>query len=87
MASPRAKTRRRASSTKLERGITRVDQPSTRTHGFVVRVGYRRTARGWRPKHTAFFGDARFGGKAKALAAARTWLKRLERTGKPPAKR
>ncbi|MGH7720794.1 MAG: hypothetical protein ACREON_18350 [Gemmatimonadaceae bacterium] len=86
MARTRSSTRR-ATSARLERGITRVDQPSTRTHGYVVRVGYRRTPRGWRPRHTSFFGDARHGSATKALAAARAWLRKLTRTGKPPQKR
>ncbi|HXY29630.1 MAG TPA: hypothetical protein VEI06_02885 [Gemmatimonadaceae bacterium] len=64
-----------------------MDQPSTRTHGFVVRVDYRRTPKGWRPRHTAFFGDVRHGGKKKALGAAENWLKVLRKTGKPPRKR
>jgi hypothetical protein len=57
-------------------GISRIDQASTRTHGFFVRVGYHRTRDGaWRPKHRSFFGDAGHGGKAKALKAATKWLK------------
>ena len=57
-------------------GISRIDQTSTRTHGYFVRVGYHRTKDGaWRPKHRAFFGDASHGGKAKALKAATKWLK------------
>lgn len=60
----------------LPSGISRIDQESTRTHGFFVRVGYHRTRDGaWRPKHRAFFGDASHGGKAKALKAAMKWLK------------
>lgn len=68
-------------------GISRVDQEATRTHGYVVRVDYRRTSTGWRPKHTAFFGDASHGGKGKALTAAQDWLKSLRKTGKPPKRR
>lgn len=57
-------------------GISRIDQESTRTHGYFVRVGYHRTAEGsWRPKDRAFFGDAGHGGKEKALKAAMKWLK------------
>jgi hypothetical protein len=70
----RRTTRRKSSS--LPAGISRIDQPSTRTHGYFVRVGYHRTRDGaWRPKHRAFFGDAGHGGKAKALKAAAKWLK------------
>ncbi|MGQ0765646.1 MAG: hypothetical protein ACT4OZ_08270 [Gemmatimonadota bacterium] len=57
-------------------GISRIDQESTRTHGYFVRVGYHRTKEGaWRPKHRAFFGDASHGGKPKAFKAAVKWLK------------
>jgi hypothetical protein len=67
-------TRRKASN--LPAGISRIDQPSTRTHGYFVRVGYHRTKDGaWRPKHRAFFGDASHGGKAKGLKSAEKWLK------------
>ena len=72
-AAKKGATRRSSSSTA---GISRIDQTSTRTHGFFVRVGYHRTKDGaWRPKHRAFFGDASHGGKAKALKAAAKWLK------------
>ena len=71
----------------LPPGICRVDQASTRTFGYVVRVGHRRTPRGWRPKFKAYFGDVTFGGKKGALAAAVKWLRTLERTGRAPAKK
>jgi hypothetical protein len=45
-----------------------------RSHGWFVRVGYRRTKQGWRPKHRAFFGDKSHGGKTAALKAAEQWL-------------
>ncbi len=71
-------TRRKASN--LPPGISRIDQPSTRTHGYFVRVGYHRTRDGlWRPKHRAFFGDASHGGKAKAMKAAEKWLKEVSK--------
>jgi hypothetical protein len=69
----------------LPPGICRVEQPTTRTYGFVVRVGHRPSPKGWRPKYTAYFGDHSHGGKKAALAAATRWLKTLARTGKPPA--
>ena len=64
-----AKAKKRASRTGARRatrkksnlpaGISRIDQASTRTHGFFVRVGYHRTRDGkWRPKQRSFFGDA-----------------------------
>ena len=56
-------------------GISRIDQEATRTHGYFVRLGYQRTVEGtWRPRHRAFFGDASYGGKTKALRAAKEWL-------------
>ena len=71
----------------LPPGICRVEQESTRTFGYVVRVGHRRSPRGWRPRFTAYFGDFSHGGKKPALAAATRWLKTLERTGKAPEKK
>ncbi|HEU4563045.1 MAG TPA: hypothetical protein VFS05_00295 [Gemmatimonadaceae bacterium] len=68
-------------------GISRIDQASTRTHGYVVRLEYQRTDTGWRPKHTAFFGDASHGGKEEALRAAEAFVRKVKRTGKAPAKR
>ena len=64
----------------LTPGISRIDQPTTRTHGYFVRVGYRKTTKGWRPKASAFFGDASHGGKTSALRAAERWLKQTRRT-------
>lgn len=58
-------------------GISRIDQDSTRTHGYFVRVGYRLTDKGWRPKHSAFFGDASHKGAAGALRAAKAWQKEM----------
>lgn len=60
-------------------GISRVDQESTRTHGYVVRVDYRRTSSGWRPKHTAFFGDATHGGWRGSRRAAEEYLKSISK--------
>ncbi len=71
----------------LPPGICRVEQPSTRTFGYVVRVGHRQSPKGWRPKFKAYFGDFSHGGKKPALAAAVRWLKTLEKTGKAPAKK
>ncbi len=76
----RAKTKRRSKNATGTPGISRIDQASTRTHGFFVRVGYHRTRDGsWRPKHRSFFGDASYGGKAKALKAAQSWLKKVSK--------
>lgn len=71
----KAATKRKSGSTSVP-GISRIDQESTRTHGYFVRVGYHRTKEGaWRPKHRAFFGDAGHGGKERAFKAAVKWLK------------
>ena len=75
-------TTKRASGAKRP-GISRIDQESTRTHGFFARFGYARDKSGtWRPKHRAFFGDASHGSKKKALAAAEAWLTKIERAEK-----
>ena len=76
--------RKRAASGGAKRpGISRIDQESTRTHGFFARFVYARDKNGtWRPKHRAFFGDASHGSKKKALAAAETWLGKIERAEK-----
>jgi hypothetical protein len=79
--------RERRVNNALPPGVCRVDQQSTRTYGFVVRVGHRRSAGVWRPKFTAYFGDFSHGGRKAALAAAVRWLRILEKTGKPPAKK
>ena len=74
-AARKTATKRRSGATTVP-GISRIDQESTRTHGYFVRVGYHRTKEGaWRPKHRSFFGDAGHGGKDKALKAATKWLK------------
>jgi hypothetical protein len=76
-------TRKRAASGGKRPGISRIDQESTRTHGFFARFGYARDKGGtWRPKHRAFFGDASHGSKKKALAAAESWLTKIERSEK-----
>lgn len=67
-------------------GISRIDQPSTRTFGWFCRFGYRPTPKGTRPRFTSFFGDASNGGKRKAFEKAVAWLKHLERYGRPPKK-
>ena len=67
---------------RLTPGIVRLDYE--RAKGFVVRLQYRRTAEGWRPKFHQYFGDAKYGGKGRALAAAEGWLDVVTRTGKVP---
>ena len=79
--------RKRSSGGTRRPGISRIDQESTRTHGYFARFGYSRDKSGtWRPKHRAFFGDASHGGKKKALAAAEAWLTKIERAEKRSAK-
>lgn len=61
------------------RGISRIDQPSTRTHGWFVRVSYHTRRDGsYGPRHQKFFGDATYGGKGKALRAARVYVAAVE---------
>lgn len=74
----RSRPRRKSAGTP---GITRVDQPSTRTHGFVVRVGwYQKRDGSYGPKHKSFFGDVSHGGKKGAMKAAEAWLKKVARS-------
>jgi hypothetical protein len=74
------KTRARAGT---RRGISRIDQPSTRTHGWFVRLGYHQRRDGtYGPKHRKFFGDASYGGKRKALRAAQSFVAKVLRTGR-----
>jgi hypothetical protein len=91
MATRRTTTRPRTRKTTTRRrtgskvpGVSRIDQPSTRTFGWFCRFGYRPTPRGTRPKFTAFFGDASNGGKKKAFEKAVAWLKHIQRYGRPP---
>ena len=61
------------------RGISRIDQDSTRTHGFFVRVGWHRRRDGsYGPRYRAFFGDVSHGGKRRALRAAEAWVKKAK---------
>lgn len=62
------------------RGISRIEQPSTRTFGWFVRIGFRTKRDGsYAPRHTKFFGDASYRGVNGSLRAARAWRdERLE---------
>jgi hypothetical protein len=63
------------------RGISRIDQPSTRTYGWFVRAGfYKRRDGSYVPRHRKFFGDVTYGGKRRALRAAVEYLARVQRT-------
>lgn len=59
------------------RGITRIDHPSHRTHGWFVRVGY--SGLGKQARHTRFFSDRTHGGVAAALRAALAFRNSAER--------
>lgn len=77
-----AKTKKRAAKSG-RRGISRIDQESTRTHGWFVRVGYYEDKQGtYRARHTKFFGDVSNGGKKKALLAAERYVKQVDRKKK-----
>lgn len=65
------------------RGISRIDQPSTRTYGWFVRAGfYKRRDGNYVPRHRKFFGDVTHGGKRRALRAAREYLAKVARAGR-----
>lgn len=88
MATTKSRPAPASSPSKPSSGISRIDQPERRTHGYFVRVGYRRTSKGYRPSHTSFFGDATHGGKKQAWEAAEAWLKKTRRSlAAPKAKK
>jgi len=72
---------RRSTSRRVRRpGISRIDQPSTRTHGWFVRSKFGERADGtYGPRHRKFFGDHSYGGKRRALQAAKEYLSRVQR--------
>ena len=62
-------------------GVSRIDQPSHRTHGFFARVCYQGGI------YSAFFADKKYGGKRIALAAAQQFQTELRRRlGMPGAR-
>ena len=74
------KTKKRKSRTTRHRGISRIDQPSTRTHGWFVRAGFYKLRNGtYAPRHRKFFGDVTHGGKRRSLAAAIAYLAKVSR--------
>lgn len=84
--SPSRAVKRRKAGTVRRRGISRIDQESTRTHGWFVRVGYYETKQGtYRAKHTRFFGDVTNGGKTKGLKAAEVYVAKVSKPA-PKAK-
>ncbi len=71
------RTRSRATR---RRGISRIDQPSTRTYGWFVRADfYRRRDGSYVPRYRKFFGDVTHGGKRGALRAAQAYLAKVAR--------
>ncbi len=72
--------KRKNSRTVRRRGISRIDQSSTRTHGWFARAGfYKRRDGRYVARHRKFFGDVTYGGKRRALRAARAYLVKVER--------
>jgi len=79
-------TKRRARRPVRRRGISRIDQDSTRTHGWYVRAGFHRRRDGmYVPRHSRFFADLSWGGKRRALQAAKEYLAKLTRPARPAA--
>ena len=72
--------KRATSRSVRRRGISRIDQPSTRTFGWFVRTGfYKRREGTYVPRYRKFFGDVTHGGKRRALRAAQRYLASVER--------
>ena len=68
------------------KGYTRIDQDSTNSHGWFVRVGYYKRRDGtWKARHVAFFGDVTYGGKLKAKRAAEAYVAKAQRADKRAA--
>ncbi len=67
---------------KLPPGIVRLDYE--RAKGYMVRLAYRETPAGYRPRFRRYFSDVKYGGARRALTAARAWLDQVVRTGKVP---
>ena len=75
--------KRRRKKPVRRRGISRIDQPSTRTYGWFVRSGFHRRKDGaYVPRHSKYFGDATHGGKAKSLRAAQAYHATVDRATK-----
>jgi len=59
------------------RGVTRIDHPTHRTHGWFVRIGYARL--GKNARHARLFSDRLHGGIAASLRAALAFRDAVER--------
>ena len=80
--------RRRRPRRIRRRGISRIDQSSTRTHGWFVRADFRDRPDGTNaPRHQKFFGDYTHGGKRAALRAAKEYLALVQRARAKRARR
>jgi len=78
--------KRTRSQTTRRRGISRIDQPSTRTYGWFVRADFCRRRDGtYVPRYRKFFGDEGHGGKRRALRAAREYLAKVARVRRTKA--
>ena len=74
--------KQRGPRTTRHKGITRIDRPEKRTHGYQVRVFWRKQ------RHQSFFSDATYGDRLAALDAALRWRDETEeRIGKPRTER
>jgi hypothetical protein len=75
---------KRTRSRRIRRpGISRIDQPSTRTHGWFVRAQFYDRPNGKNgPRHQKYFGDFSHGGKQAALRAAQAYLAQVQRPSK-----
>jgi hypothetical protein len=62
-------------------GISRIDQPAKRTHGFFVRLQRQGKT------NSAFFTDRRHGGRKLALAAAQKYYRKLLAKFGPPVRK
>ena len=59
-----------------KRGITRIDHPTHRTHGWFARIYGSKQARA-----SKFFSDLKYGGVEAALAAAEDWRDAARESG------
>jgi hypothetical protein len=62
-------------------GISRIDQPEKRTHGFFVRLSRKGK------RHSGFFADKTHGGRSHALQAAQKFYRELQKKYKASTRR
>ena len=80
---PKVALSRARKGRRLSPGIVRLDYE--RATGYMVRLDYRLTSTGYRPRFRRYFSDVKYGGPRKALRAAEAWLAEVSRTGRAPA--